>query len=165
MARLLLWILLLAMLGLGLGGCVGVSQTSAPTAAPSAEPTLPPHHPSDRLPLPEGSVVRHFTTLLDGNKQIDSAVITLPLKKAEAAAYFKPLLEKDAEYYTESESAIVPPEILGAYPQAAGQLELFARYSQAAGKASVMRVSLFTLADGETVAASQIQITYNEKPE
>ena len=156
-------LLLLLSLCLGLCGCVSVTQTSAPTARPA--PTLPPHYPAERLPLPEGSAVYSFNTIVDGEKQTDYVVLTLPMKKAEAAAYFKPLLEKDATSYTESESDIVPLEIQGAYPDAKAQLEIFARYSSESVNASVMRVSIFTLADKTTVAAVQIQITYRTKPQ
>jgi len=163
MARSIAILLLLLALCLGLGGCVSVSETPAPTAAPA--PTLPPHYPSERLPLPEGSAVKNFTTIVDGEKQTDTLVLTLPMNKAEAVAYFKPLLEKDSQSCTESESDIVPLEIQGAYPDAKGQTELFARYSGESVNASVMRVGIYTLADKQTVAAVQIQVTYRNKPQ
>lgn len=157
------FILLLAALCLGLGGCVSVSQTAAPTTTPA--PTLPPHYPAERLPLPEESAVYDFTTIVDGDKQTDYVVLTLLMNREEAAAYFKPLLEKDSEYYTESESDIVPLEIQGAYSDAKEQMELFARYSHESVNATVMRVNIYTLADKKTVAAVQIQITYRTKPQ
>ena len=163
MKRILVSIFLLATLFAGLNGCVSVSQTPAPTATPA--PTLPAHYPSERLALPEGSAVKDFTAIVDGDKHTEYVVITLPMKRAEAVAYFKPLLEKDAEFYTESELDRPPLEIQGAYPDASGGIELFARYAQESVSASVIRVSVYTLADTETVAAVQMQITYREKPQ
>lgn len=151
--------LLLAALCSVFGGCVSVSQTSAPTPAPTPAPTLSPRYPVERLPLPEGSVVGSATAIVDGDNQSEYLVITLPMKKSEAISYFKPLLEKDAEFYTESESDIVPLEIQGAYPDAKHQVELFARYAGESAL-SVMRVNIFMPADGDAVTAVQIQLTY-----
>lgn len=158
--------LLLLGLCLTLCGCVASKQADAPASAvTAATPTLPPHYPAALLPLPEGSAVTQFTVIVDGEKQSDYVTFTTSMKKQEAADYFKPLLEKDADYYLASESDIVPLDIQGAYPGAAGGMELFARYALETAPAAVTRVTLYTLADRETIAAIQIQITYRGKPQ
>ena len=129
--------LLLLGLCLTLCGCVASKQTDAPASTVAAAPTLPPHYPAAFLPLPKDSAVMQFTAIADGEKQSDYVTFTTSMKKQEAAEYFEPLLEKDADYYFASESDLVPLDIQGAFPSAAGGMELFARYALETAPASV----------------------------
>jgi hypothetical protein len=149
-------------------------QSSAPgTEPPSAAPQdgrlpgLSAHYPWERVPLPDGSETIDVSDMEDTDKYVEYTDIRLPMTKTEAVAYFQPLLEKDADYFTlDADLDYVPLEVQGAYPDAVSCTSLYARYTaETEPNIYIINVSLYTPADGETVLVAVVQVNRHGKPE
>ncbi len=155
------------------------AQTPEPQAKPAGDDGFPPspmaekpsgladHYPWARVPLPGESEFVKTESVEDTEKYIEYTYVHLALTKAEAVAYFRPLLEKDADFFTLDDDLPHPPlEVRGAYPEAASYVSLFSRYAaETEANISVIKVDVYTAADGETVLAAVVQVNYRSKPE
>ena len=130
-------------------------------------PGLSAHYPWERVPLPEGSEFVEVSGMEDTDKYVEYTDIRLPMTKAEAVAYFQPLLEKDADFFKlDTDLDYVPLEIQGAYPDVVSNTSLYARYTaETEPNIYIINVSLYTPADGETVLVAVVQANYHSKPE
>lgn len=116
--------------------------------------------------MPEGSEFVKVTNIEDTDKYLEYTYITLSMTKAEAIDHFRPLLEKDADFFKLDDNlAYVPLEIHGAYPDVTSFASLYSRYTQQTeANISVITVNLYTPADNETVLVAEIQVNYHAKP-
>ncbi len=83
-------------------------------------------HYSARVPLPGESEFVKTESVEDTEKYIEYTYVHLALTKAEAVAYFRPLLEKDADFFTLDDNLPHPPlEVRACLPEAASYVALF----------------------------------------
>ncbi len=142
------------------------SVQNSPTQGAARFSGITAHYPWERVPLPEGSGFVKVMNVEDTDKYLEYTYVTLPMTKTEAIGYFRPLLEKDAEFFTLDDDLDYPPlEIQGAYPDVASFASLYSRYTQQAeANIGVIIVNLYTSADKETVLVAEIQVNYLAKP-
>ena len=124
------------------------------------------HYPWERVPLPEGSEFVKVENIEDIDKYVEDTYILLPLTKTEAIAYFEPLLQTDSDFYTLDDNlGYVPLEIQGGYPEVVSYASLYSRYTtETEPGIYVIKVNLYTPADGETVSVAVVQVNYRAKP-
>ena len=127
-----LFIALVLMLCIGVTGCISLQSADAePTITPDQIATSAPEQTAEETSAPE---------------ELEYTYITLSMTKAEAIDYFRPLLEKDADFFKLDDNlAYVPLEIHGAYPDVTSFASLYSRYTQQTeANISVITVNLYT---------------------
>lgn len=183
-------LIILTML-LALTGCApagGKTEAPAPKAASAAMPApvpaepvkaekesvaLSPWFPAERITLPPGSKVigvsNNFADANDITACREKTVLELGLTKTEAIEYFTPMLKAgNVDQFEDSgdTSEHIPWEISGDYPEVTNFVELYAGYPYASDSVavSIIKVTLFTKEDKETVAVAWIEVKYNVNP-